>query len=339
MRIEIITTRHWKGDARLNRHAEYLAAAGHVVTIESFHDRGRVGSIAAATRSVFGSRADVVVLPDPEFFAVGSISAGLSGKRSVIDIHEDYASATRNRAWIPQLLKPVVTLLAGVMVALGRLLAWQVMVAAPQLARPGDHIVLNVADPSTLSRVSSHKDPGLLVYVGDITIARGAIEMVQSLAALPERHHLLLIGPISDTTRTQVLDEADDLGVLHRLELTGRLDHEEAWRVASGAQFGLSLLQDTPAYRDAVATKLWEYIACGLIPVVSDLPGQAAFVSKLDPRLVCPGPRDVAEVISSLARDEDKTRDLSLRAREMARNEWDEARPDKRIQAVFSPVR
>jgi len=339
MRVEINTTRHWKGDARLNRHADYLAAAGHVVTIKSFSDRGRVGSLLAATRSILGSEADVVVLPDPEFFAVGSISARLSGKRPVIDIHEDYASATRNRAWIPQLLKPFVTLLAGLMVALGRLLAWRVMVAAPQLARPGDHIVLNVADPSTFGQLSSHRDPGLLVYVGDITIARGVIEMVQSLAALTERHHLLLIGPISGATRAQVLDVANDLDVLDRLELAGRLDHEEAWRVASGAQFGLSLLQDTPAYRDAVATKLWEYMACGLIPVVSDLPGQAAFISKLDPRLVCSGPREVAEVISSLARDEARTRDLSLRAREMAQSEWDEARPDKKIQAAFIPVR
>lgn len=336
MRVEIITTRHWEGDARLNRHSTYLESGGHVATIRSFRHLGRFGSLIAAVRAVLGSPADVLILPDPEFFAVGAISARMSGKRPVIDIHEDYPKVSQNRSWIPDLLKPIVMLLATAMVGLGRLAAWRVIVAAPQLARSGDHIVLNVPDPSTLPCDVSRKDPSILVYVGDVTVARGAVEMVRALAGLPDHHRLVLIGPASEETRTELERVAGGLGVSHRVELTGRLDHDEAWRIASRAQFGLSLLRDTPAYRAAVATKLWEYMACGLVPLVTDLPGQAAFVARLDPRLVCSTPESVAETVSALTRDETGLHELGSRARDLAMREWDGTRPDRELRAVFN---
>ena len=335
MRVEIITTRHWMGDARLNRHVAYLQEGGHAVRIRSFSDLGRFRSLVSALGAAIGSSADILILPDPELFAIGSLAARLSGKRAVVDIHEDYPGAARNRSWIPRPLKPAVTLLAGVVVALGRKLAWRVIVAAPQLSRTGDSVVLNVADPSALTGRNSGKDPALLVYVGDITNARGAMEMIEVLAGLSQ-HRLLLIGPISSETRTVVTRVAEQLGVTQRVQLTGRLTHDEAWRMASGAQFGLSLLHDTPAYRDAVATKLWEYLGLGIVPIVSALPGQAAFVSRLDPRLVCSTPDEVTEVVTSLYQDDAALRDLSLRARDLAERDWDEARPDRALRSVFT---
>ena len=336
MRVEVVTTRHWDGDPRLNRHVEHLETGGHKVAIASFRDQSSLQSLFSAVGAVAGTHADAVVLPDPDFYVIGSVVARMSGKRPVIDIHEDYPKVARNRSWIPGLVKPFVSLAARAMLAIGRLLAWRVVVAAPQLSRPGDFIVLNIADPSRLCGHVSTKDPHLLVYVGDITVARGALDMVVALEGLPARYRLMLIGPTSNTTRDQLVRLAEELEVSDRLDLLGRKEHDEAWRIASRAQFGLSLLQDTPAYRHAVATKLWEYLACGLVPIVTDLPGQAAFVSRLDSRLICSKPTQVADIVASLARDDEGIRELSRRGREMAEMEWEKARPDREIQAAFT---
>jgi glycosyltransferase involved in cell wall biosynthesis len=40
----------------------------------------------------------------------------------------------------------------------------------------------------------------------------------------------------------------------------------------------MALLGDTPAFREAVPSKLYEYLACGLVPLVSELPRQAEIV-------------------------------------------------------------
>jgi glycosyltransferase involved in cell wall biosynthesis len=40
------------------------------------------------------------------------------------------------------------------------------------------------------------------------------------------------------------------------------------------------MLQDTPAFRDAVPTKVYEYLACGLPVVATPLPRQAELVSE-----------------------------------------------------------
>ena len=336
MRVTIVTTRHWRGDPRLNRHAEYLRTGGHSVETLSFADRGRIRSLISAGGSVLSTKADAVILPDPDFFAIGALFARIRGLKPVIDIHEDYPKVARNRAWIPHVLRAVVSIAGRWLVALGRFFARDVIVAAPQLSRSGDTIVLNVADPAGF-RATPDKDRKLLVYVGDITIARGALDMLQALAGLPREYKLTLIGPVSRATRAELERSSAELGVSDRLQLRGRLEHEEAWQVASSAQFGLSLLQDTPAYREAVATKLWEYMASGVVPIVSDLPGQRALVAQIDPELACSGPAQVADLIIRLERNPQRTIALSRRARAIAEEKWAETRPDLAIQGVFDP--
>ena len=336
MKIDIVTTRHWKGDPRLNRHAVYLTSAGHSAEMVSSAHRGKLQSLISAGASVLSTDADAVILPDPDFYAIGALLARVRGLRPVIDVHEDYPNVARNRSWIPNPLRPIVSVIARLMVALGRLFARGVIVAAPQLSRPGDTIVLNVPDPS-LFRHDREKDRKLLVYVGDITIARGALDMMEALAGLPEEYTLRLIGSVSSSTRAELDETAAQLAISDRLDLRGRLEHGEAWQLAARAGYGLSLLQDTPAYREAVATKLWEYMASGVIPIVSDLPGQSALVSRIDPVLACSNPSQVADLIVRLEANPRLAGDLSMRARAIAEEKWAEARPDLAVQRVFDP--
>jgi hypothetical protein len=77
-----------------------------------------------------------VILPDQDLFLLGSLAVRLTGKRPVIDIHEDYAKAAAARSWIPGYLRPIVGLLARLAVALGRWAAWRAIVAAPETRPP-----------------------------------------------------------------------------------------------------------------------------------------------------------------------------------------------------------
>jgi len=68
--------------------------------------------------------------------------------------------------------------------------------------------------------------------------------------------------------------------VRNRIRFHGRLDPQKAWALAEGAWAGLVLLDDTPAFREAVPSKLYEYLAVGLAVVATPLPRMAELVTE-----------------------------------------------------------
>jgi glycosyltransferase involved in cell wall biosynthesis len=139
----------------------------------------------------------------------------------------------------------------------------------------------------------------------------------------------------------QVGDEAEEIfrpaAISGAAVLTGRLDHSDAWDRASGCVAGLCLLRPVPAYAEAVATKIWEYMAVGLPPIVSDLPGQRRLVEKIHPDLVCESAEEVAEVVTRLIDDRALRDELAERSRRMYDEAWSAWRPDLAIQDAFAP--
>ena len=335
-KVAIITSAHWEGDARLLRHVRYLGQAGHDARLTSCADRGRMAAVLCALREVWRSNADVVLLPDPELFAVGSLLARLRVKRAVIDIHEDYAQAAMARPWVPVGARDFIRVFADLAVRLGRLAAWRVMVAADELARSNDFVSLNIPDPSTLE-FGEHDGSKRLVYVGDLTRARGAADMIDLLAGLDSGYELRLIGSANPEFARELNARAERLGVAGRVEVTGRLAHGEAWAAARGSLAGLNLLRPVPAYRNAVATKLWEYLAVGVPPIVTDLPGQARLIHNVDASLVCSSVSEMVDVITALGGQSQRRADLGERGRRVVEEAWNSSRPDLVVQAVVEP--
>jgi hypothetical protein len=144
----------------------------------------------------------------------------------------------------------------------------------------------------------------------------------------------VVIGRVSDELRKRMADLA---GTGAGLEITGRLSHEVAWSRARGSIAGLSWLNPYPAYQQAVATKLWEYCAAGIPPVVSDLPGQRRFVTRLDPSLACADLDEAVTVLRRLLDDREWQASLAQLARQTASTAWEEQRPDKALYEAVVP--
>jgi glycosyltransferase involved in cell wall biosynthesis len=68
----------------------------------------------------------------------------------------------------------------------------------------------------------------------------------------------------------------------------GRRPPAQAWQLARGAWVGLSMLEDTPAFRDAVPSKLYEYLAAGLAVATTPLPRAARIVIESGGGVVVP---------------------------------------------------
>lgn len=334
-RVMIVTTAHWEGDPRLNRHVRYLREIGLDASINSFHSGSRFGRLVTmlkATRSIWRHRPYAVIVPDPELFVIAAVAARLRGTKAVIDIHEDYAKAAYGRSWIPGWLKPAASALAWVNTWLGRLAAATTLVAAPELSTGRSVLVRNTPNPEDFQIVDDKSDPVTAVYIGDVTEARGAFAMAELAHRLPHIR-VLVIGRVSEELAQKMADVASG----GNLEITGRLPHDEAWARARGATAGLSLLEPLPAYQDAVATKLWEYCSAGIPPVVTSLRGQKEFAAQIDPTLAVDTLEQAVGLISRLDAEPEWARELSHRSRAVAEEAWEESRPDRALQTALVP--
>lgn len=263
--------------------------------------RARLSSLRAA-RALLRSQAaghHVVLLHDPELLLA---TRGLDLPPVVWDVHEDTAAAVGLKPWLPP--------------SLGRPTAW----AVRRLERRAeDRVSLLLAEdayqerfrkphpvvPNTtrVPEVPAAPDEPRVVYVGHLTRARGAFELVELGRLLHERTDgrlgVELVGH-ADAETTQLLS-GDHPGV----HWHGFLPHDAAMARVDGALAGLSLLHDEPNYRVSRPTKVVEYLAHGVPVVTTPLPLAEQLVTDVGAGLVVPfaSPRRAADAVLELDAD------------------------------------
>ncbi|MEP6854917.1 MAG: glycosyltransferase [Pedococcus sp.] len=146
------------------------------------------------------------------------------------------------------------------------------------------------------------ESPLRAVYVGDLRRSRGGREAVEALAVAPG-WTLDLVGPAPAEEGAWLEERLRRPDVSGRVRWHGRQPPEEAWRVARGAHVGLALLADTPAFRAAIPTKVYEYLACGLVVITSPLPRVAELVTELGAGWVVDDATSAGQLLRELTAD------------------------------------
>jgi glycosyltransferase involved in cell wall biosynthesis len=215
---------------------------------------------------------------DPELL-VGAIPAGwLRGKnRVVFDLHENLPGQMSTRRSTPHVLRQPIAWLAGVLLRIAE------SAVTITLAEPGyrslfrhDHPVFENLPVAGALPVRSDDANGV-VYVGDITSARGAMVLVDAVGTLGTKQRLTLVGRCGDRFKAELEAAAHERGV--ELVMPGYLPYTQAWELAAQSLVGVSPLNDLPNYRDSLPTKIAEYRSVGLVTIVSDLPASLDAIS------------------------------------------------------------
>lgn len=293
--VSVLTSGHDVADARLHRLVAALVRAGLSVEVCGLGDQRqgppgvpvrttpRGGLLARAGRAAtlpWRARGRVLLTLDPDLVPSASLRR-LAGRPLVVDVHEDYAAMLADRAWA-----------RGAAGAAGRAVAAtanrlagtaDVTVLADEHLSPGtarDRLVVrNLPDAAMLPAPAEPDPQPRAVYVGDLRSSRGLFAMLDAVAAAPG-WSLDLVGPVAAADQPGVDARlAADPGLAARVRLHGRMPPQSAWSLVAGAWAGLLLLERTPAFEEAMPTKLYEYLACGLAVVTTDLPRSAALVT------------------------------------------------------------
>lgn len=310
-------------------------------TVDLPRARGRRRLVALrAARALLRREArahDVVVLHDPELLLA---LPRLDLPPVVWDVHEDTAAALGMKAWLPTALaRPAAS---GVR-ALERRAERQVHLLLAEDAYQQRFRRPHPVVPNT-TRVPAGVTPPAeprAVYVGHLTRARGALEMIAAGRLLHERTdgrvRVQLVGPADAECEAAL---ADAPGV----EWLGFQPYQQAMAVLDGALAGLSLLHDQPNYRVSRPSKVSEYLAHGLPVVTTPLPEAVRLVEDADAGLVVPfvegrsEPADVADAVLRLDADLDAARAMGERGHAYAAEHLDWSRHADDFAAHLSAI-
>ena len=156
------------------------------------------------------------------------------------------------------------------------------------------------ADPSTLRRLSKtgnskklvfYNFPNLdffpmpdparkqfdVVYRGGLSDRAGTFVLLEAIKLLADRRakpaSLLLMGYSDNAVAEDKLrEQIRVLGLKSWVTIQGRIDHEQMSEALSQARIGVCPLQPVPKFLLNIPVKVFEYWACGLPVVASNLP-------------------------------------------------------------------
>lgn len=344
VRVLVVTVVHDPEDARI-RHRELtsLLAAGMEITFAapfSAYRRTppanvraidlprasgahRLGAVLAARRLIRGesARQNAILVHDPELLLALARWPGRHGPARIWDVHEDTAAALGMRSWLPAALRPV----AGVAVHglehwADRRLHLLLAEDAYQERFARKHPVV----PNTVFVPAEEPPPPgseRVVYLGRLTVPRGALDMVELGRLLAGRIRVELVGSADRDCADAVAEAARKGWVRHH----GFIPNDRALGLLAGATAGLSLLHDEPNYAHSRPTKAMEYMACGIPVLTTPNPVSVQLVERYGCGVVVPfgRPQDTADAVLALLADERRRRALGAAGRRAAVTDLD----------------
>lgn len=276
------------------------------------HDSRLRRALAAPSllRTLLRQRASVYHFQDPELLPVAFALTLFFRKRVIYDAYEDFPSMALHARAIPRSLRP---LAAKVIAAAERLAARTfdgIMTADPftlrRLARTGKSrklVFYNFPNLNYFPSPSPADKPFDLVYRGGLSERAGTyilLDALRILAANGKSAKLFLLGYFDGPADEAVLRRRiRDFGIAENVTIRGRIDHEEMAAALAEARIGISPLQAIPKFLLNIPVKIFEYWACGLPVIASDLPSIRPFFRNTRAGILFP-PTDAHELARSI---------------------------------------
>jgi glycosyltransferase involved in cell wall biosynthesis len=171
-----------------------------------------------------------------------------------------------------------------------------------------------------------------LVYHGSIVPSRLPLTVFEALARLPSTVTLTVVGyeTLGHLGYVRHLREvAEALGVGDRVEWRGAVRRADLFRWCEGADVGLALLPKSSPDRNeqsmvGASNKPFDYLACGTVPLVSDLPAWRDTYVGSGCAIACDpsDPGSLVDTIGWLARNPEQMRAMGEAGRRRVLEEW-----------------
>ncbi|MGH9737878.1 MAG: glycosyltransferase [Candidatus Acidiferrales bacterium] len=183
-----------------------------------------------------------------------------------------------------------------------------------------------------------------LVYRGGLSERTGTFVLLEALALLANTGRsprLLLIGYFDHPRTEEALrDRIAGLRLDTFVEIRSRIDHERMADALSQARIGLSPLLSIPKFQKNIPVKIFEYWACGLPVVASDLAPMRPFFCHGDAGLLVQAGKasELAAAIEWLLDNPDSASRMGLRGRGLITQRFNNSREVHKLRRILELI-
>ena len=222
-----------------------------------------------------------VIVVAPDLLPMAYLVTRLRRQKLVADVHEDYLQLLRDRAWAKGFIGFLAKLVALAATAIAKRadLTTVADVQVPPFDARNRLVVRNMPDTSLLTPSGELSSKPRAIYIGDVRESRG-LHLMLDIADLTPDWEFDIVGNLAGVNLEYVEKWQAASAAAPRVRFHGKLSPQDSWKFAEGAWVGLTLLQPTPAFIEAVPSKLYEYMAVGLATITTSLPRCTALINE-----------------------------------------------------------
>jgi len=353
MQISLVSSADEVSDARLHRLCNALIKDGKSVEVialgiasdapagvkfkKAFGGKKFTWRIIRDLTIPFQTMGEVVIVVAPDLLATTWLIAKLRRQKLVADVHEDYLQLLKDRSWA----KGVIGFLAGLIARAASQIAKRAALTTvadvhvpPQNAN-NRLVVRNLPDASLITSSGELSATPTAIYIGDIRSSRGLKKILET-AKIATNWKFELIGSVAAADKDYLENWQRTSPAASRVNFHGKLAPKQSWQCAKGAWVGLSLLDATPAFFDAVPSKLYEYLTSGLAVVTTGLPRSAKVISESNAGVIANTPSEIAKTFIKFESDKDYLNQLRSNGANWAKNNLDSPAEYHRFTAAIS---
>jgi glycosyltransferase involved in cell wall biosynthesis len=318
--VSLITSADQVTDARLHRLSNAILKNGMPVDIwalgnesdtpagSTFHKapggKSKTARIMRDLTLPFKADGEVVIVVAPDLIPLTYLITRVRGQKMVADVHEDYVKLLRDRTWARGaigILARVIAKSATYFAAKADLTTVADLQVPPFNARKR-MVIKNLPDISLITLSGELSASPRAIYIGDIRKSRGLHQMLEVAEQTPD-WSFDLVGNIAENEIEFVKNWQQNSTASARVKFHGRLSPKNSWKFAEGAWVGLALLESTPAFVEAVPSKLYEYAAAGLATISTPLPRCVELINQSGGGAIATSTDEISGLLSNWAKD------------------------------------
>lgn len=280
--------------------------------------------------------ADIYHFHDPELMFVGLYLKTI-GKKVIYDIHENNPASILSKPYIKSnVAKKLLSKSFDIFEKFAVKFFDGIVTARPDISKRFNHknlITLRnfpiLPDFSKLKEVEIEKSKPSIIFVGGLHPQRGINELLDAFESL-DNYELWLLGPIGDEGLKDRINKG-----CKNVKYLGIVEAYEVFNYIDKSDIGIITFLEEPNHINTLATKPFEYMACGKPMIMSDFPYWEETFKKSSLYVNPSNREEIARSIKTLLNDKELMDKMGSLNKKLAYEEFNWKRESKKLLDMY----
>jgi glycosyltransferase involved in cell wall biosynthesis len=283
---------------------------------------------------------DIYHFHDPELMFVGLYLKAL-GKTVVYDIHENNPASILSKPYIKsKSVKKMISRVFDLFEHFSVRFFDAIVTARPDITKRFKHkniiTLRNFPILSDLSKIQNKTDikktKPAVIYVGGMHTQRGTFELIEAFKKLKE-YELWLLGTANEDKLQNILNKGCE-----NVKYFGSVEPYEIFDYINMADAGIITFLEEPNHINTLATKPFEYMACGKPMIMSNFPYWKNFFKKSALYVDPSSPKEIREAVKTLLNDKKLMQEMSELNQNLSQNEYNWQKESQKLIDLYKKL-